>query len=179
MASSGGDPEVSSSGLEIFYQLVSGSAIETATRSSPAGEFGKPRGTGLTGGSPLLSADARSLYFLEEGSVQRANRSAIGEPWGSPVTVLPSNGALYYSIDISTDELRLLLTSLEIDPFPILVAERRSVDDDFGAPLPLNDEILLPGASIYSVSKWDASERQMVVSLQAEGELDMYYSVCE
>ncbi len=173
------DPEISSSGLEIFYRLVTGSAIETATRSSTASEFGMPRDTGLTGASPVLSADGRSLYFLNKDGVRRAVRSDIGEPWGSPVTVFPANGALYYSIDISRDELRLLLTSLEIEPFPILVAGRNSVDEDFGPPFALNDEILFPGASIYSTSKWDASGTRMVVSLQAEGELDMYYSVCE
>lgn len=173
------DPEISSSGLEILYRLIDGSAIESATRSSPAGEFGAPEGTGLTGTSPALSADSLSIYFLDEGNVQRARRRAIGEPWATPATVLPATGSLYYSIDISTDERRLLLTSLEIEPFPIFVADRDSVDDDFGAPVPLNEEILFPGAGIYSVSKWGASERQMVVSLQSDDGVDMYYSVCE
>lgn len=173
------DTEISSSGLEIFYRLVEGSVIETATRSSLAAEFGPPEETGLTGGSPVLSAAGLSLYFLKEGSVQRTRRRAIGEPWGTPATVLPATGSLYYSIDISTDERRLLLTSLEIEPFPIFVAARESVDDVFGAPVPLNEDLLFPGASIYSVSKWGASERQMVVGLQAEGGVDMYYSICE
>lgn len=173
------DPEISSTGLEIFYRVVDGSAIETATRASAAGEFGTPSDIGVVGSSPALSADGRSLYFLQEGGVQRVVRRAVGEPWGNPRTVLPANGALYISIDISTDELRVLLTSIEIEPFPILVAGRNSVDDDFGEPLPLNEDLLLPGAAIYSASKWGASERQMVVSLQAEGELDMYYSICE
>jgi hypothetical protein len=174
-------PEVSSSGLEIFDTVVSGSSIERATRSTPTGTFGTPQATGLRGISPALSPDGLAMYFIGagDGVVKVSTRTAIGEPWSSPITILPTTG--YYGLDVSPDELRLLLTNNPFDPapFPIAIASRASTDEEFGAPIPVNEEILVPDADNYSVSKWDATQTHMVVSVILNGEQDLYYSVCE
>jgi hypothetical protein len=162
------DPEISSSSLEFFYRLTSGD-IQSATRGSLTGTFGPAESTGLEGYSPELSADGLTLYFIGTGdlTVQKATRKAVGEPWGSPTTVLPTGG--YVWVDISADELRLLLTvnPFSFPPDPILVAERGSTDEAFGSPSPVNRELLVPDAGAYSAAKWDVSQREMIVTRPA------------
>jgi hypothetical protein len=172
-------PEISSSGLEIFYRVISGGSIERATRDDPDGVFGDPEPTGLEGLSPSLSGDGLSLYFVGDRLViQRATRAAIGEPWSAPVDVLPSGGN--YGVDISSDERRLLIT---LNPFktpklPFLIAERNSLDEDFGPPVPLTD-VLVPEAEFYGMTKWDGSETFMVGVVGVADQGGLYYSVCQ
>jgi hypothetical protein len=172
-------PELSASGLELFYSAGVIGQIQTATRSSPTGSFGASEGTGLDGGSAALSGDELAIYFLGDGLVvQRATREAIGEPWGPPETVLPTTG--FSSVDVSPDELRLLVTYnlLLLPPFPIGIAERDSTDDPFGPPIAINEGFLLPDAAPFA-AKWDASQTQMVVSANRVDQMDLYYSVCK
>jgi hypothetical protein len=176
------DPEISPSGLEIFYRLSSGSSIQTATRTTPTGDFGPSEPTGLTGFSPSLSGDGLALYYVDTSTtVQRVTRKAVGSAWSSPETVLPSDG--YFGVDVSPDELRLLLT---INPFltpdtPYLVAERISTDEPFGAPVPLNDEILLQEGADYFQAHWDGSQKLIVAGVDPEGDggSDLFYSSCQ
>ncbi len=120
------DPEISPSGLEMFYRVIQGNGIQTATRASPTGAFGEPEATGLVGITPSLSSDGLAVYFVgnPSGTVQRATRSAIGAPWSEPVTVLPTGG--YFSVDVSPDELRLLITlnAFAQPKIPLAIAER-------------------------------------------------------
>jgi len=182
------EPEISSSGLEIFYRFTSNpldifSSIQTATRTSATGTFGAAVPTGFHGFSPALSGDGLALYFLDVqgGTVLRATRAAIGAPWSRAVSVFPSEG--YLGLDVSPDELRLLLT---INPFlfppnPIAIAERTSIEEPFGSPLPVNDEILVPDGAAYVQAKWDGTQTIMVVGVQLTGQarVDMYYSLCQ
>lgn len=172
-------PELSPSGLELFFSAGVIGQIQTATRSSPTGSFGAPQDTGLDGGSAALSGDELAIYFIGSGqAVQRATRPAIGEPWGAPESVLPTTG--FASVDISPDQLRLLVTynPLVVPPFPIGIAERDSTDEDFGAPIAVDEELLLPDAFPHA-SKWDESQTQMIVSAQRNNQQDLYYSACE
>ena len=172
-------PELSTSGTELFFSAGVIGSIQTATRSSPTSAFGAPEDTGLDGGSASLSGDELAIYFIGSGQVvQRATRAAIGEPWGAPETVLPTTG--FSTVDVSPDELRLLVTynRLTLPPFPIGIAERSSRDDDFGPPIAIDEELLLPDA-FPSGSKWDATQTQMVVSATRNKQDDLYYSVCQ
>jgi hypothetical protein len=180
------DVEIAPSQQEVFF--VTETSIETASRLSPTGVFGKSSPTGFEGFSPAMSADGRALYFNTVSSgVKVVRRSVIGGPWTLPDTVLPhSPASTYYSVDISSDELRLLVGShpLRQDPIPILVAERGSIDEQFETPLPVNEEIVAGGGefSSFSFAKWDASRTQMVASVtspQTQGNFELYYSSCE
>ena len=175
-------PEISASTLEAFFRVPSGNTIETATRSSPAKDFGPSMPSGFNGFSPSLSGDGRALYFASGGadpSVQRATRSSVSAPWSEPVSVLPTRG--YLGVDVTPDELALLLVRnpFEAPQQPILVARRSSRDQEFGPAVPVNDELLIPDA-VYGKATWDRTQTQMIVSLQPEGgATDLYYSVCQ
>jgi hypothetical protein len=181
----GGEPEISSTRREIFYSYGTegGYIIETASRSSPTGVFGPAVPTGIIGRSPSLSRDGLALYFTtSNGRVQVVRRAAIGGPWTAPMTVLDTGGP-YFSVDISPNELRLLLTMNPFlgRPMPIVVSERTGLDEEFELPAPVNEEILVPGGTFYDYAKWDASQRQMVVTLAnpEDANIDMYYSTCQ
>jgi hypothetical protein len=180
------DVEISPSQLEAFF--VTGQSIEIATRLSPTGIFGEFAPTGFEGISPSMSGDGLALYFNTVSSgVQVVRRSVIGGPWTLPVTVLPPRPeSTYYSVDISTDELRMLLGShpLRQEPVPILVAERSSIDEQFETPLPVNDEIVAGRGefSTFSFAKWESSGTQMVAStasLDTNGDYALVYSTCQ
>ncbi len=173
------DLEISATGLEILYRASA--TIETATRGAPGGTFGDAEPTGLEGASPSLSGDGLALYFTAELQVLRATRRAIGEPWEAPVSVLPSSG--FVGVDVSQDELRLLLT---VNPFeepamPYAIAERATTDEEFGAPMPLPDGILAPDGVSYGVARWDASQTQVVATVAVSGQNagDMHTSACQ
>lgn len=175
------DPEISPSGLEVFYPIDIGASIETAVRETPTSPFVPAPRTGLRGLSPALSGDALSLYFVDQNTIRRATRTAIGEPWSSPVTILPT--AEYLAVDVSPDELRLLLTSAPDDASPLWIAERASVEDVFGTPIPIDDEILAENGELYYKAAWDHGQTQMVVSVALAGaggsRTELHLSVCE
>ena len=175
------DPEISPSGLEIFYRITSGNDIRTATRGSPTGVFGQSEPIGLAGITPSLSADGLALYFVGSpgSTIQRVTRSGIDQPWGKPTTVLPTGG--YFSVDVSGDELRLLIT---LNPFeqpeiPLAIATRSSTEEEFGPPVLFDREFLVPNGTTYTYARWDETATQMVVSVVVDGDTDLYYSVCQ
>jgi hypothetical protein len=176
------EPELSQSGLEMFYR-VDGS-IRAATRSSPAEPFGPSEETGLAGFQPSLSGDGLTLYFVDfsnsKGIIQQATRSDVGSAWGEPETVLPTSGYLY--ADVSPDELRLLITLSAFDgpTIPLAIAERSSIEDEFGPAVPLDEEIFLPNTSAtYWGARWDDTQTRMVVAATSDGETDLYHSTCQ
>ncbi|HKE20656.1 MAG TPA: hypothetical protein VKB80_37535 [Kofleriaceae bacterium] len=173
------EPELSPSGLEILYR--NDGSIDSATRSSPQGKFGTPAPTGLEGLSPSLSGDGLHLYFIATTnfSVQRATRTAIGAPWGPPESVIATGG--YFSVDVSPDELHLLLDhpSSGTPETTILIADRSSTEEDFGPPVPANEELFTPGLSGFISAKWDGSRTRMVATGQVDPNFDVFYSECE
>jgi dipeptidyl aminopeptidase/acylaminoacyl peptidase len=175
--------EISSTGLEIFVATFSANLIETATRESTAVSFGPPSPSGLGGYSPSLTGDGLTMYFLlsagsDGGVIYRSTRPALGGQWSEPETALPGGG--FNSVDVSPDDLRLLLTRDDKDA-PLAIAQRLTTDAEFGSPIPLNKDVLVPGATDYYSSTWDASQTRMVasVSLGDERGHEMYYSVCQ
>lgn len=175
------DPEISPSGLEIFYRIINGNDIQTATRGSPTGIFGPSQPIGLAGITPSLSADGLALYFVGSpgSTVQRVTRGAVGQPWGKPTTVLPTGG--YLSVDVSGDELRLLITlsPFEQPEIPLAISTRNSTDEAFGPPVLFDQEFLVPNGTTYTYARWDESATRMVVSVIVDGETGLYYSACQ
>lgn len=176
-------PDISASELELFYRVnVDGTddAIERALRSSPTGIFETQEPTGIEGASPSISGDGLSLYFVaDDTTVQRSTRPAIGAPWSVPETVMSTSG--FWTVDVSSDERRLLLTQNVFDqgPRPIVVAERESADDPFGTPVPLEEGFFLSDEGVYDSARWNGDQTQMVASFGSGIAFDLYYSVCQ
>jgi hypothetical protein len=176
--------EISATGLELFVSTFGGpDGIERATRDSTAVTFGQTSPSGLGGLSPSLTGDGLTMYFIRlagssGGVIHRSTRSMIGGQWSESETALP--GGDYTGVDVSPDGLRLLLTS-EDDDAPIAIAQRDTLEAEFGSPVPLDKDVLVPGVIGYGVSTWDGSMTRMVTSadLGADGGHEMYYSVCQ
>ena len=176
--------EISATGLELFVSTFGGpDGIERATRDFTTVTFGSTSPSGLGGLSPSLTGDGLTMYFIllagsSGGVIHRSTRSVIGGQWSESESALPGGG--YTGVDVSPDGLRLLLTT-EDDDAPIAIAERDTADDEFGSPVPLDKDVLVPGVTEYGVSRWDASMTRMVTSADvgADGGHEMYYSVCQ
>jgi len=173
------DVEISSSELEIFYVTPAfNDEIQTAIRSSSIDAFIPSASTRLHGQSMGLSGDGLALYYVDAGTVQRATRSEVGASWEDPVTVLPTGG--FHGVDVSSDELRLLLTGGP-ELVPIAIAERESIEEPFGSPIPVSPDILPPDGVEYVKATWDGVETQMVVTVRVADRMDgdLYYSRCQ
>ena len=175
--------EISGDGLEIFFQRFSDDIL-VASRASRDGAFGEVAPTGLLGWSPTLSGDRLSLYFIELdlARIMRATRAAVGEPWDDPVDVGTAGG--FDSIEVSSDELRMLY-SRAADGLsqPVAIARRDSREDPFGAPVSAGDVFRLEDdISSFVEASWDASQREIVVSVELQtGDTgsDLWMSTCE
>lgn len=170
------DPEVSSTGLEILFFTTEG--LAAARRSSAELPFEPAEAIGIQGGSPSLSGDGLSLYYVNEGDVFRATRTEVGQPWSEGERILPTTG--FGLVDVSPDERRLLLLAnpFELPSMPLLIAERSSPNESFGAPVPMDQSILVEGVTFYSAAAWNGSD-EMIVSFQLDGEVDMFYAACQ
>lgn len=175
--------EISGDGEEIFLQRSSDDIL-TASRPAPGAPFGEVTATGLLGFSPSVSGDRLSLYFIDVDftRILRSTRSAVGEPWTNPVE-LGSRGA-FETIDVSADELQLLL-SRPADGVSqtVAIATRASIDEPFGAPVAAGDVFRLDDdIASYVHATWDAARRQIIVSVElatADTGADLYVSTCE
>jgi hypothetical protein len=175
-----GDVEISSSGLEILVSSRDSVYIGSARRSSTTEPFVFTDEEVAEGKSMSMSGDGLALYHTRsfDNQVQRSTRSQIGAPWSSPVAVLPTGG--YHAVDVARDERRLLLTGNPGPAGPIAIAGRPSIDEAFSAPIPVGDEILVPGAVAYYKATWDASQTQIIVGVSVDiRESDLYFSRCQ
>jgi len=174
--------EVSASGEEIFFAHLSADPILSASRASIDDPFGSVAQTGLVGRSPSLSGDGLDLYFADLGlkRILRASRSAVGEPWSDPVDVGSLAG--YESIDVSSDELHLLMSRSQVfGPPTVTIATRETVDEPFGAPVSAGEvfDVDQDGAGVKEAS-WNGDETQIVVNLDLGNTgSDMYLSTCQ
>ena len=175
--------EISGDGTEIFFLRLSDDIL-SARRPAPGAPFGTVATTGLLGFSPSLSGDGLALYFidLDFTRIMRATRTAIGQPWETPVDVGGVGG--FDAIDVSADQLQLLL-SRPADGISqtVAIASRASLEEPFGAPISAGDVFRLEDdiASFVHAS-WDADRRHIVVSvelLQGDTGADLYLSTCE
>jgi WD40-like Beta Propeller Repeat len=173
--------EISADGLEIFF-LRASDTILSARRASPDAEFENIAPTGLIGFSPSLSGDGLSLYFIDAAlaSVMRATRTAIGQPWDNPVEVGPVG--LFDSIEVSADELRLLMSRPGGAQEPVAIASRDSIEGPFGAAISAGEAFRFEeDISPFVEASWDDSQRTIVIPFDlGEGTAtDLYLSTCE
>ncbi len=175
--------EISGDGEEIFFLRLSDDIL-TASRPAPGAPFGAVAATGLLGYSPSLSGDRLALYFidLDFTRIMRATRTAVGEPWNTPVDVGGIGG--FDTIDVSADELQVLL-SRPADGIsqPVAIATRASLDEPFGAPVSAGDVFRVEDdIASFVHATWDAGRRQIVVTVElvdADTGADLYLSTCE
>jgi WD40-like Beta Propeller Repeat len=178
--------EISADGREIFFlrapKTGPSDTIFSARRASPGAAFGEVQSTGLIGFSPTLSGDGLTLYFIDAGlaRIMRATRQAIGQPWDNPVEVGPVG--LFDSIEVSPDELRLLMSRPGGAQEPVAIATRDSIDEPFGAAITAGEAFRFEeDVSPFVEASWDASQRQIVIPFDlGEGTAtDLYLSTCE
>lgn len=174
------NPEVSASGLELFYADFNEGTIGRATRTTLGAGFRDRDDAHLQGISPSLSGDGLSLYHVSRDKVYRVTRPSIDAAWGERELVIDSE-TLFFDVDVSPDELRLLLVAnpLAVPVDPLFVAERSSVDVDFGEPVPIDPAILFPDSASYAYASWTGDGRQIVVSVSRDSENDLHYATCE
>jgi hypothetical protein len=181
-------PELSASGLELFFRRDGTSstqgAIFVATRETVDDGFGEPQSLGVDGLEPSISGDGLTLYFVPEagGRLMAMSRNAIGGVWGPPREVMATT---YNEIDVSADELRILLSEgpdvSEGQP-PVAIAERASKDDAFGEPVPIDALALPDDESPLKSASWADDERAIYLTMNlptGQGSLDIYFSTCE
>ena len=174
------EPEVSSTGLELFFRVVDGDVIARATRPTLDAAFIGREPTGLTGQGASLSGDGLSMYFVSRQLyVQRATRTAIGEPWSEPDTILATGD--HFSLDVSPDGLRLLVVEnpFSLPVHPVLVSERQSLDEAFQPAVPVDPDILLPDQATYTLARWNAAGDLIIASVSVGSETHLYYAACE
>ncbi len=173
------NPEVSASGLELFYADINEGTIGRATRMTLDAGFRDRDDAHLQGISPSLSGDGLSLYHVSFDKVYRVTRPSIDSAWEERELVIDSE-TLFFDVDVSPDELRLLLVANPLaGPIePLFVAERSSVDVEFGQPVPVDPAILFPDRVFYTYASWSGDGRQMVVSVSRD-DTDLHYTVCE
>jgi hypothetical protein len=180
-------PELSPSGLELFFRRTaggSGSAIFVATRETVDDNFGAPQSLGVDGFDPSISGDGLTLYFasLTGDTIRAMSRNAIGGVWGPPRDVMDTP---YTGVDISGDELRILLSAgpanFDGGP-PVVIAERASKDDSFGEPAPINALTLPDDEALSKAAAWADGERTIYLAMDlptGQGATDIYFSTCE
>jgi hypothetical protein len=172
--------EIAPADDEIVFVRDGGAGILTAARLEK-GPFGKVEDTGLVGSSPTLSGDGLDIYFLDRanGSILHASRPSREDGFDSVEAV--GGAGPYAWIDVSANELRMLLSGPEDAETPaIAIAERSSVDEDFGEPVPAGPSIGEGGFPIPREARWDGSGTQLVVSARrVDGNADLFFSRCE
>lgn len=162
-------PELSSDGLEIFY-CQNRDQIYVARRSTPFSSWEAPQALGVTGFSPSISGDGRALYFyVWEGSGSdlrsrafKVTRNAVGDAWSAPVPVSFPDGllGLYGSVDISADELSVLITDNNHSVPSILIGRRDSKDAPFES---FQSILTLRGEVVYNSARWSSDETEIYV----------------
>jgi hypothetical protein len=182
------DPELCATGLELFFRRSVPedpmSGVWTATRPTVDDNFAPPQSLGIDGYSPTISGDGLTLYYVTTTApmmVKSVSRTSIGGLWGSPIDVVATN---YHAIDISADELRLLMSdgpNAFPDP-PVVFVERESKLLPFGSPRPL-DELSIAGDEGSSKGgSWNRNDTVIYLALDlptGQGGTDVYVSSCE
>jgi hypothetical protein len=179
-------PVFSTTGREIFFvRTPSGSfddRIYVASRPSASVAWGTPSDTGLRGRSPDISGDGLTLYYVPTldsctgdttACVMRATRTAIGQPFGTPEEIDLPPGTSYSSIDLSNDELSILLSGRRRTGIPVMVVgTRNSRTASFTTPL----------APVFGVdphttadtASWSSNRREIYFSMNPSVTDDLY-----
>ena len=147
--------------------------LARATRPSTEEPWSPPEDLGASGFSPSISRDGLSLYFIDpRGAVAVTRRLDREAPFGPPALVPVAGDLPIGAIDISDDELTLLITADPASPEAgVYLATRGSVDGGFAAPEPI-DTLAGP----YESARFRADELEIVAVLELSGDRDLYRS---
>jgi hypothetical protein len=162
--------ELSGSTDEIFFVRANAFDIWRAGRVSPGGAFAAADTTGLLGRSPSLSGDGLHLYYIDRDlpQIMRADRAAPGEAFGEP-TVVGDQG-VYRWIDVSSDELTLLMSGGvgTPDESRVAIASRASLEEPFGEPVSAG-AAFVPSATFpdYEEASWNADGSEVLITAVA------------
>lgn len=181
------DLDISASGDEIFYTFFEAGEILSARRVSPGGPFGEIESTGHTGFSPSLSGDQLDLYFVDINlnRIVHTSRTAVGQAWSDTPDDVGS-AAGYDSVDVSSDEMRILLSRGTDRGEPtVAIATRTSLEEPFDEPVSAGDAFQIDGdIALFKQASWSGDESRIILSFdfglaQGSSLADLYQSTCE
>ena len=159
--------EIGGNADEILFVRANAFDIWRAGRVVPGGAFAAPVSTGILGRSPSVSRDGLHLYFLDRDKPQvlRADRPTVEDAFGSPTLV--GEQGVYRWIDVSSDELHLLMRGGigTPDDSTVAIASRASVDEPFDAPVSAGDAFV-PGAVFtdFEEASWNADDTEILIT---------------
>ena len=162
--------EVSSDGLEIYFQHSDTTALMVATRVNLASAFSTPVAvdSGLNGYFPSISGDKLSLYFIApttgaDGELKRITRAAVGAGWSTPTTIALTGAVeIFSSIDVSSDELAILRAPALAsgDAMGNLIINRRASKTD-----PFEEVEVLANVDMstspFASARWSANDTEI------------------
>lgn len=165
------NPHMSANRLELYFSRApSGSFADchVSTRATKATSWNtaikldwgvSPEGCK----SSSLSSDGLTIYYLRattgDGTAKFRTRASIGAAWGAEQEVtLTGAPAYYFHLDVSSDGLRILLSSRQSDGVPWLaVGSRASTGDAFGNFQPID---ITPVRDLFA-AEWNADETEI------------------
>ena len=110
------DLELATDGLEWFFWKGLGQ-LASSTRANQAAPWSQPTDIGFDGFSPSLSGDALSLFFVGfDSDIHVLERETPLAPWTTARVVAVPASFEIKSIDISADDLTLLITAASDSP---------------------------------------------------------------
>lgn len=189
------DPETSPNHLEMYYvESVAGPGtapfIKRSTRVSTAVSWGTPTylDSDFYGVSPSLSGDALSMYFVgardsecTNGApcLKRTTRSSLAGAWAIPTEIAFTPPADYYHIDISADQLSLLVSGRDINATSqpqVLISTRNSLNEGFTA---FTEIPQLDIAQYVWDATWNSDETEIYFAAGAFETYRIYVSVLQ
>ena len=167
-------PFVAASGKRIWFSrtVATGTQILVATGSS--GVWNEPSlvaevSTSTVDGMAMVQTDGSSMYLMSrrgangDADIYVSTWSATVEQWLAPTTTglgKVNSPALDLHPHVSSDGLRLYLTSSRDGMHGIYVAARATPDDDFGTPAPISELNTVPIDGGFWISD---DERHMIL----------------
>ena len=167
------DLELAPNGLEWFFWKGLGQ-LASSTRANLEAPWSQPTDIGFDGFSPSLSGDERSLFFVGfDNNVRVLERETPLAPWTTSGVVAVPTSFEIKSIDISADDLTLLITAASDSlAAGVHFATRSSPNDPFESPTAIP---ALSGA--YKNARFSADETEIVASGEYAGHSELFLSV--
>jgi len=158
--------------LEVFFWsgLATLSFAERANTSSP---FGDVTPLGVSGFSPSLAAGGLRLYYLTlEGELQVLRRATRASSWDTPASVGFEMSFEPSAIDVSDDELTLLVTAEDDSVYAgVYLSTRATTSESFGTPTRIAS---LEGP--FANARFSPTEDVIVASAPFGGSDELYRS---
>lgn len=167
------DLELANSELELYFWSGLGE-LYRSSRASAAADWSLPEALGFDGFSPSLSGNLLSLYFVDAGgALWRSRRESPVRPWLPPEPVALSTKLKVCWIDVSADELTLLVTAdPEAPGAGVYLAQRHAVGEPFA---PLRPIASLSGP--YEGARFSADGSEITALADVGGQRDVFRSL--